>query len=243
MWHMSCCNSDTIDIAIQYFERAIKLDPHFASAYSALAWAQMMAASIYSKMTIAQGCELGHPLVLQAMALDGSDPEARARLALVEFLRGDVGSAIEEANSALTARPDCASALGVKGAALIMTGRRAEGRAAIGKFLRLSPHDPVRPVRLTQVATSYYLDGNYTEAARIAKQVTRWFPKHPFAYRWLAAALGQLGKIEEASVVLQALRKKWPNSFEMYVTSQPPSYCSAEYKPLLAGLRKAGWRT
>ena len=242
MWHMSGCNSDTISTAQHYFQQAIDLDPRFALGYSALAWAQMMAASIYSKMTVAEGCELAQPLVLEAMALDESDPEPRARLALVEFLKGDVESAVEEAEAVLSAKPDCASALGVRGAALISSGRRREGRAAIAKFLRLSPHDPVRPVRLTQVATSYYLDGDYVEAARIAKQVTRRFPQHPFAYRWLAAALGQLGRIEDARATLEALQKKWPNSFEMYVAKPPPSYCSAEYKPLLAGLRKAGWR-
>ena len=241
MWHMSGGDSDTIDTARRHFQRAIELDPRFASGYSALAWAQMMAASIYSKMTVAEGCELGQPLVLEAIALDESDPEARARLALVEFLKGDVGSAIDEAKAVLTVKPDCASALGVKGAALLSTGRRPEGRAAIGKFLRLSPQDPVLPVRLTQVATSYYLDGDYAQAARIAKQVTRRFPQHPFAYRWLAAALGQLGRIDEASVAIQALQKNWPNSFEMYVARQPPQYCSAEYKPLIDGLRRAGW--
>lgn len=241
MWHMSGCDSDTIASAQRYFQQAIALDPHFASGYSALAWAQLMAASIYSNMTIAEGCELGRPLVLRAMTLDQSDPEARARLALIEFLKGDVGGAIEEAEAVLIVKPNCASALGVQGAALISTGRRREGRAAIRKFLSLSPYDPVRPVRLTQVATSYYLDGDYTEAVKIAKQVTRRFPRHPFAYRWLAAALGQLGRIEEANLALQTLRNNWPNSFEMYVMKQPPSYCSTEYKPLLAGLRKAGF--
>jgi Tetratricopeptide repeat len=99
----------------------------------------------------------------------------------------------------------------------------------------------VLPVRLTQLAMSYYLDEDYAEAARLTKQVIRRFPLHPFAYRWQAAALGQLGRCDEAALTLQALRDKWPRSFEMYVAREPPSYCSAEYKPLLAGLRKAGW--
>jgi Flp pilus assembly protein TadD len=166
----------------------------------------------------------------------------RPALALIEFLRGDVDSAIEEAEAALSFAPSCASALGVKGAALLSIGRRAEGREAMGKFLQLSAHDPIRPVRLTQVATSYYLHGNYDEAARTTKRIIRRYPRHPYAYRWLAASLGQLGKIEEALMTLQTLERDWPSSFEMYVTKQPPTYCSAEYKPLLQGLRKAGWK-
>ena len=243
VWHMSGCNSDTIGAAQLHFQRSIDINSRFSSAYSALAWAHMMAASIYSKMTVAEGCELAQPLVLQAIALDHSDPEPRARLALLNFLNGEVGNAIEEAETVLAVKPDCASALGVKGAALIAAGHRAHGRNAIRTFLRLSPNDPVRPVRLTQLATSHYLDGDYEEAARIAKGTTWRFPWHPFAYRWLAAALGQLGRVEEAHTTLEALRTRWPNSFEMYVARQPPSYCRAEFKPMLAGLRKAGWRS
>ncbi len=243
VWHMSSCNADTIGAAQWHFQRSIDINPRFSSAYSALAWAHMMAASIYSKMTVAEGCELAQPLVLQATVLDESDPEPRARLALLNFLNGEVGNAIEEAETVLAVKPDCASAQGVKGAALIAAGHRAHGRKAIRTFLRLSPNDPVRPVRLTQLATSHYLDGDYEEAARIAKDTTRRFPWHPFAYRWLAAALGQLGRVEEAHTTLEALRTRWPNSFEMYVARQPPSYCRAEFKPMMAGLRRAGWRS
>lgn len=241
VWHMSGCNSDTIGAAQWHFQRSIDINPRFSPAYSALAWAHMMAASIYSKTTIAEGCELAQPLVLQAIALDDADPEPRARLALLSFLNGDVGNAIEEAETVLAVKPDCASAQGVKGAALIAAGHRAHGRKAIRTFLRLGPNDPARPVRLTQLATSHYLDGDYEQAARIAKDTTRRFPWHPFAYRWLAAALGQLGRVEEAHTTLEVLRTRWPNSFEMYVARQPPSYCHAEFKPMLAGLRKAGW--
>jgi DNA-binding winged helix-turn-helix (wHTH) protein len=242
MWHMSRADAGMIDEASSYFQQAIDLDPRFATGYSALAWAALMAASIYSRMSVDEGCELARPLVDKAISLDGADPDGVARLALLEFLRGDIDSAIEEAETALSFAPSCGSALGVKGAALISIGRRAEGREAIGKFLQLSPHDPVRPVRLTQVATSHYLDGDYEESARTTKRIIRRYPRHPYAYRWLAASLGQLGKIEEAWTTLQTLERKWPSSFEMYVSKQPPPHCSADYKPLLQGLRKAGWK-
>lgn len=120
----------------------------------------------------------------------------------------------------------------------LLRGKRAHMPVRKHDNLRLSPHDPVRPVRTTQVATSYYLEENNAEAARVAKQVTRFFSNPPFAYRWLAAALGQLGRVEEASFALQTLKSKWPNSFEMYVAKPPRAYCSAEYKPVLQGLRK-----
>ena len=41
-------------------------------------------------------------------------------------------------------------------------------------------------------------------------------------YRWLAAALGQLGRAEEAQVALRMAIELSPQSFEFYVSHQPP---------------------
>lgn len=202
----------------------------------------MMSASIYSEMSVAEGCALGRPLVQEAIALDETDPEIRARRALEVLLGGDLAGALEEARQVLSVDSNCADALGVKGAALIYAGRRVEGRAALHKYLKLSPRDPARPIRLTQFAVSLYLDGGYEEASLVAKHTIRRYPEHPFAYRWLAASLGQLGRAGEAQGTLQMLQTKSPSSFDMYVRRRPPEYCSVEYAPMLDGLRKAGWR-
>jgi tetratricopeptide (TPR) repeat protein len=124
----------------------------------------------------------------------------------------------------------------------VYSGHRQEGREALQQFLRLSPRDPARPIRLSQIAASLYLDGDYERAARTARQVIRQYPKHPIAYRWLAASLGQLGRTAEAEEALQTLRTISPSSFDMYVRQRPPQYCSVEYAPMLEGLRKAGWK-
>jgi len=89
---------------------------------------------------------------------------------------------------------------------------------------------------------SLHLDGGYEEAALAASQTIRQYPKHPFAYRWLAASLGQLGRAGEAQAVLQTLQTNSPSSFEMYLRRRSPQYCSAEYAPMPDGLRKAGWK-
>jgi adenylate cyclase len=240
MWHMSKCDAAENRSARAFFQRAIDLDPGYAAGYGALAWSQMMAASIFSEMTIAEGCAISEPLVSKAIALDDDDTEVRARLALAALLKGDLEDALQEADQVLSVNQRCAGALGVKGAALVYSGHREEGRQALRHYLRLSPRDPARPIRLSQIATSLYLDENYQQAAMTARHVVRRYPKHPIAYRWLAASLGQLGRIEEARDALETLQTISPSSFDMYVR-QRPKYCSVEYAPMLEGLRKAGW--
>jgi TolB-like protein len=241
MWHMSKCDAVENQSARIFFRRSIELDPTYSAGYGALAWSHMMSASIFSEMTIAEGCALSEPLVRKAISLDQDDTEARSRLALAALLKGDLEDAVSEADQVLSVNEGCAGALGVKGAALVYSGKRDEGRCALRQYLKLSPRDPARPIRLSQVATSLYLDANYQEAAVTARHVVRQYPTHPIAYRWLAASLGQLGLTEEARDALRTLQTISPSSFEMYVR-QRPKYCSVEYAPMLEGLRKAGWR-
>jgi TolB-like protein len=241
MWHMSLCEPAENELAQTFFRRAIEMDPTHGPSHGALGWSYMMAASIYSQMSIAEGCALGEPLVRKAIGLDDNDQAVRARLAIADLLRGDLEGAFEGAEEVLSVAPSCAEALGVKGTALLYSGRRAEGRAAIAKHLKLSPRDPARPIRLSQIAASLYLDENYEAAAMAARQVIRQYRKHPTAYRWLAAALGQLGRTRQAEETLETLRTTAPSSFDMYV-SQRPQYCSIEHAPMVAGLRKAGWK-
>jgi adenylate cyclase len=241
MWHMSRCEASENATARIFFQQAIDLDPGYAAAYGALGWSHMMAASIFSEMPIAEGCAFSDPLVRKAIALDDDDAEVRARLALAALLMGELDDALEAAEQVLSVSKNCAGALGVKGAALVYSGHREEGRQVLRQYLRLSPRDPARPIRLSQIATSLYLDENYEQAAIAASQVVRQYPKHPVAYRWLAASLGQLNRVQEAKDALQTLQKISPSSLDMYVR-QRPKYCSVEYAPMLDGLRKAGWK-
>jgi TolB-like protein/Flp pilus assembly protein TadD len=242
LWHMSKSEAADNALARSLFQRAVDLDPNFGRGYGAIAFTYTAASSAFSEMSIAESCELAAPLVRKAIALDENDTDARSRLALLALLEGDLEGAIREADLILSAHRSCPDAWGIKGAALGYAGRRQQGRDAIARYFSLNPFDIARPIRLTQIASSLYVDGGYEEAALTARQVIRHYPNHPFAYRWLAASLGQLGRASEAQDVLQTLQAISPSSFEMYIRRRPPEFCRAEYAPMLDGLRKAGWK-
>jgi len=60
-------------------------------------------------------------------------------------------------------------------------------------------------------------------------------------YRWLAAALGQTDRIDEAKQALQKAIAVAPEAFDMYVRQPVPWMRVADYEHMLEGLRKAGW--
>jgi adenylate cyclase len=240
LWHLSKHEPAENESARRYFERAIAIDPNFSPAYSALAHANIMAATVFYLIDYAEGADTGERLARQAVALDEKDAEAHARLALSFFVRGAHAAAIYEAELAIALNENCADAYGIKGASLAYSGFREEGRQALNRFLEISPRDPSRAVRVSQIAMSYYFDGDYTRAAEIAQQLIRQFPKSPLAYRCLAASLGQLGKRTEAGDVLRAVHTLTPLALQHVSGRSLPSMRGDDYKHYLAGLQKAG---
>ena len=67
-------------------------------------------------------------------------------------------------------------------------------------------------------------------------------PSEVLAYRCLAAALGQLGRVEEAQDVMQqAAAVLAPVSFDEYARRRYPWMRREDHAIILEGLRKAGW--
>jgi adenylate cyclase len=127
------------------------------------------------------------------------------------------------------------------GATLIFSGRPKEGLAALERSIRLDPRDPRSAVRLNQMALGLYFSREYAAAVEVAKRAIRSYPGFPNTYRWLAAALGQLGRTEEAKEALEKAIAVAPGSFDMYVCNRVPWIRAEDHAHMVNGLRKAGW--
>ena len=55
-------------------------------------------------------------------------------------------------------------------AQLLFSGRYQEARPALGAALRFDPSNLISAIPLTQVALSYYLEGNYPESANAERR-------------------------------------------------------------------------
>ena len=110
---------------------------------------------------------------------------------------------------------------------------------ALERSIRL---DPCRSaIRLNQIALALYGSGEYQAAVDTANSAIRSYPDYPNTYRWLAAALGQLGRTEEAKQALEKAIAIAPASFDMYVRERVPWRRPEDHFHMLEGLRKAGW--
>ena len=137
--------------------------------------------------------------------------------------------------------PNLASAHAALARTLIFSGRPREGLVALEKSIRLDPHNRALPVRLNELTLGLYLSGEYEGAVEAAKRAVRSNPEYPLPYRWLAAALGQLGRTAEAEEALEKAISIAPASFDMFVRQRVPWHRPEDYAHMLEGLRKAGW--
>jgi adenylate cyclase len=95
---------------------------------------------------------------------------------------------------------------------------------------------------LNRATLGLYFSGEYDAAIEAAKRAIRSYPDFPNSYRWLAAALGQIGRIEEAKEVLQKAMDIVPASFQSSVRDRVPWMRPEDHAHMLEGLRKAGWQ-
>jgi adenylate cyclase len=226
-------------VAQRFFQQAIDLDPSFAGGYKGLSLALSIEAD-YKGRGLPEMLRSAEALARRAVALDGADAEAHSALANALRRCGDHEGGLAEAARALAIGPNLAFAHTVSGSSLISSGRLKEGIAALEKSNRLDPCRLV--IRLNQIALALYYSGEYEAAIETANRAIRENPKYPNPYRWRAAALGQLGRIEEAKSALEEAIAIAPASFDMYVRERVPWRRPEDHAHMVEGLRKAGWQ-
>jgi len=240
MWHLEKATVSDDAVAERFFGQAVDLDPTFADAYCGLAETQTRAAVVFNTRGLADAQNSVETSARLAVALDGSNAVAHACLSVALFLRGDHHGALVEAERALTSSPNLASGYWRRGQALIFSGQPQEGLRDLQTSLALEPRGVNLAHRLTQVAAGYYFSRAYEDAVEASKNVIRSFPNFPPPYRWLAAALGQLGRFDEANAALEQGLRVSPALFDLLSRGHPPWIRPQDQAHLLEGLRKAG---
>jgi adenylate cyclase len=164
-----------------------------------------------------------------------------ARLALALLARGDHQGARAEAECSLDHCPNLAAGHGALGVVLAYSGEPQLGLAALGTCLRLDPRSPALVNRLNQVALAHYFCRDYVAAVAAAERAIRAFPDFPSPHRWLAAALGQLGRTGEARRALAQATLISASEIDFQVRHRPPWFRMEDHAHMLEGLRQAGW--
>ena len=203
MYHF---DSGQFDESLRMFERAMALDPKYATAHALAAnWYSVRISQGLSSDIIADYTEADR-LSRLALAFDRFDPMALSTCGHVRaFLFRDYDHAIELFNRAIAANPSSAIAWVRSSATFSYIGetREAKRRCEIG--LRLSPHDAHVFFGYSTMALATYAAGEYDEAVRWARRSAALVPRFTSNLRFLTAGLAASGKVEEAREAAETL--------------------------------------
>jgi adenylate cyclase len=227
------------------FERAIELDPGYASAYVALGLTRSKAAYAGWTEFPDEALTQAETSAQKAIELDDGDAEAHALLGLVYLNRGPLDAALSEAERAIALNPSDANSYATRGAVLVYSGHAGEAITSFEIAMRLNPR--MVSSQFEPIGWAYYLEHRYKEAITSLKAGASVNPNDYYDQAGLAACYAQLGQMDEAAHAAGEIRRIWPFfDVESFVVtfdtncSTTPSVCRANHSLIVEGLHKAG---
>jgi adenylate cyclase len=240
LWHWS--KGDDLATRRDFLQRAIALNPDFAPARAMMVWLYLSESTRGTGRPLQESVKLADVEARAAIDLDRHSSTAHAALAWVLDARGDWQLALEEAEIATSLNPNDPQGFLIKGHILALSGRPAEARAPLELALRLDPHGPTAPAAMHNLAVGFYFARDYLAVEVTTRRTIQTYPEHPRSFLWLTAALGQLGRSEEARAALHLAIRAAPSYFKCKTDSRAPYMRPEDHEHLLDGLHKADWK-
>jgi adenylate cyclase len=242
LWHARKATATDNERALEFFRRSMELDPTFATPHAMLAYNYGWGFASGGILPLHEISKVAEQEARRAIELDPTDATALAALSWLSMCEGDTNGALERAERAISAAPSDAVPWLAKARILQFSGRSKDACGAYLTALRLNPVGPDNWIILTGLVISHYFERDYKAVVEVAQRAIRDHPEFVSPYRWLAAALGQLGRSDAAPTALSKAIEVSPRSFDFYVSSRPPWFRPEDHEHMLDGLRKAGWQ-
>ena len=233
LWHLLTFQQEDLPHARQFLKQAIEIDPTLASAYTAMASLYTTESGTFGLRPFEETAPLAAEQARKAVAIDPNDADAHGLLAFVLPNCGEIKSALEHVERALSISPSCAIAHEAKGTILLFNKEPKEARTSLSLALELDPR-AFQYARM-QIGISFYFERDYEGAVDVLRAMVVDNPSNPATYRWLAAALGQLGRKDESRDALKTAIERWPESFSRYTQERPPWFKPDDFEHMLDG--------
>ncbi len=179
----------------------------------------------------------------RAVALDPGDARA---LALVGHVRGFLYKRPQEARAlherAISLNPSLSLAWCLSGAADSYLGQHKQAIARIAQAQRLSPQGPHEFLFGSVLAIPHFLCGDFETAVTLGRRAIELNPNFSTSYKTYLAALGHLGRDDEAARIMACLVALEPEFSIRSAVERAPLTRREDLALYAEGLRRAGLR-
>jgi adenylate cyclase len=222
--------------ARQLFQKAIELDPNFASAYVGLAkvrtWAVNFGFTEFPNTVLQEALDLAK----KAVRLDDSNASARAEMGYIYMRFGEYDIAKSELQKAIDLNPNDRISYRRMGAVLLYSGHPEESLEWLMKVLEFDPYHT--PGLHMNIGIAHYLNGEDDKAIYwLEEGATKW-PTFLGCHILLASIYGSTNQMDKAMAEKAEILRISP-FFKVDFYGQ--AYRNpAHREKIVAGLRKAG---
>ena len=228
--------------AVAYLKQAIAIDPNYAEAYARLSILNGINARLGWVGNIAEAHEEALNLAQRALELEADLPIAHFSLGRIlarPFYR-KYDRAIEAFQQTIQLDPNHADSYANLALVSIFTGNAVEAESFARTAMEINPLFPFWYLHAR--AMSYYYQGKYDLAVEDLREAADRNPTAFFVRYWLAAALAQIGEIEDAKWEVEEWQTAGQSmTLEELLKINPITYPPYREK-LVEGLRIAGYR-
>lgn len=229
--------------ATELIERALELDPNYATAWAMRGWLYFTEADVGGgigdreqvEKAQASAFRCGH----RALEIDADCADAYGMLALTHLNAGEHDAAMEMSEKAIALAPNNAELLGgVASAVMRKSGQPERGAELVKKAMRLCPF--YRPGLLRALGNNYRLSGRLEEAVACYRESLKRESGYLAPYVNLTSALGELGRRDEARDAAGDVLRQEPG-FSIKAYTSGLSYRNpSDLERIAEGLRRAG---
>ena len=187
--------ADEMQEAIEFFNKAIAINPNYAEAYSGLADCYNMLV-VYGSLQPKEGFPKAKDAAMKALEIDENQAEAHSSLAFIKFRWDwDRAETEREFQTAIKMKPGYAPAHQWYSSYLVAVERFDE---AIAEAKRTQELEPFSFVASSHLGWIYYLAGKNDEAIEQCKKILELDPNSFPARRYLGLAYEAKGMYTEA---------------------------------------------
>jgi tetratricopeptide (TPR) repeat protein len=197
-------NPKNFQVAIDYFNAALRKDPKFALAYTGLADVSLR---MYEASKDSFWTDKALNAAKRAQTLDDKLPEARFALGSIYAETGQTVQAIAELKRAQELAPNSDDAYRRLGNAYLEAGQKERAIQALEKAVELNPYYWTNQNAL---GNAYLKTGKYDEALKNFQQVTHLEPQNEIGYANIGSVYVSMGRYEDSIPPLEKAMQLGP---------------------------------
>jgi TolB-like protein/class 3 adenylate cyclase len=244
-WFNKGVNPYNVAKAQGFFDRALAADPSNVGAVVESARADMVTGAHFFATDPKAALATAEAKLTKALSSVPDHALGHLLLGHVEILTKRAAQGIAECEHALALDRNLAAAHASIGLGKVFIGRAEESEGHVAEALRLSPRDTLAYVWMTVAGIAKNNLGLWDQAAAWFRRAIEVNRNYSFPYFALAAALAQLGRLDEARSAVKtglALDPKFTIArarAALTARSDDPTFWAGAER-ILEGMRKAG---